>query len=94
MPSLNSGFGPLISGPQEPLAQRFSTALGTIVGTLDGVNRAFTTGVALKRGEVYRNGVLQTEGVDCVVSGKSIVFLAGHEPQAGDTIECFGNPGV
>jgi hypothetical protein len=87
------GFGPLVSSPKEPPAQMFSTANGSLQGVMDGVNTLFTMGVTLKRGRVWRNGVLQTHGTDVAVVGQAVVFLPGAEPQPGDIITVFGNPG-
>lgn len=39
--------------------------------------------------EVYRNGVLQRQGVDYTVSGTSITFASGSIPQTGDLLQSF-----
>ena len=59
-------------------------------GTLDGVN----TGFVLSRAPtpsgslmVFRNGLLQKQGVDYAVSSGTVTFLSGSIPQPGDLLQ-------
>ena len=62
----------------------------SIVGDCDGVNNLFTWGVNMPRVKIYRNGVLQTFGVDVYAGPTAMVFLAGAIPQPGDIITMMG----
>jgi hypothetical protein len=76
-----------------PLSQPpvvFSTADGTIAGTLDGVNDVFTIAVPLKRARIFRNGQLMTLNVDAVHGGVAVKFLSNQIPQAGDLLVIQG----
>jgi uncharacterized protein YoxC len=61
-------------------------------GTVNGVNLAFTlshapsptTSLAL-----YRNGLMQTPGIDFTLSGSAITFLSVSTPQTGDILEAY-----
>ena len=66
---------------------QFTTANGTIVGLIDGTNTVFTLitgGVTYL--SVYRNGDLQTFGVDYTAVNNQITFTAANVPQPGDLI--------
>ena len=79
-----------LTGPPEQLT---TAAVGpTIFGNLDGINNLFQTGIAVPLYQVWRNGVLQTNGVDVVTGPTVILFLKGAIPQPGDTItaQAFG----
>jgi hypothetical protein len=65
----------------------------TIAGVTDGVNSLFSIGVSCSRLSIYRNGILQTNGVQVANGQTGIVFLAGYLPQPGDLITCLGYPG-
>ena len=61
-------------------------------GTVNGTNTTFTlAGRPAPTGslEVYRNGLLQTSGVDYTVAGTTITFLSVSIPQSGDLIETY-----
>jgi len=58
-------------------------------GIVDGSNTSFSLASApnpVASLAIYRNGVLDTAGVDYTVSGSSIQFLTGSTPQPGDTL--------
>jgi hypothetical protein len=58
-------------------------------GVLDGANSTFTlTAVPSPSTSLsfYRNGVLQEQSIDYMVSGNSVQFLTGAAPQPGDTL--------
>ncbi|MBY0373563.1 MAG: hypothetical protein K2Q23_06185 [Bryobacteraceae bacterium] len=68
-------------------------------GTLNGTNAVFTLASAPSPATsltLFRNGLLQTAGLDFTVAGATITFLAGAIPQAGDLLEAYyrigGNP--
>jgi hypothetical protein len=63
----------------------------TPAGTENGSNTAFTlagTPSPAASLAVYRNGVMQTGGVDYTLSGSNITFLA-VAPKAGDVLQAF-----
>lgn len=62
----------------------------TIFGVMDGVNPLFTWQVAIRRGDVMRNGLRQTLNVDVCVGPTSMKFLPGSIPQPGDVITMWG----
>lgn len=66
---------------------QFSSANGTIVGTIDGVNLVFflTIGGVISM-QLFRNGVLQTVGGDYTSVNNQINFLPASVPQPGDLI--------
>ena len=64
----------------------------TPAGTLDGSNTAFTLAslpTPVSSLELYRNGLVQTSGVDYTISGRSVTFLAGSIPMATDVLQAF-----
>jgi hypothetical protein len=66
---------------------QFSSATGTIVGTIDGVNAVFTLTIGgVLSMAVYRNGVLQTAGTDYTALNNQITFAALSIPQPGDIV--------
>lgn len=60
----------------------------TPAGTLDGANLVFTLAFppAASSLHLYRNGLRQKIGLDYILSGNTITFLAAAVPQAGDTL--------
>jgi hypothetical protein len=61
-------------------------------GTINGVNAIFTlanTPGSATTMMLYRNGVLQANGVDYTVSGANITFAGGEIPQAGDILRAY-----
>lgn len=78
--------GGAINAPIEYSSANSGASTG-IVGVIDGINTVFwlqAGGVMTM--QVYRNGLLQTPGVDIVTVNNQITFLAGSIPQPGDTI--------
>lgn len=66
---------------------QFSTAAGTILGAVNGVNTVFTLSIGgVKSLIVYRNGVLQTAGADYNAVNNQITFLSVSIPQSGDIV--------
>lgn len=66
---------------------QFTTDNGTIVGVIDGTNAIFTLiqgGVTYM--SVYRNGDLQTFGLDYTAVNNQITFTPANIPQPGDVI--------
>jgi hypothetical protein len=58
-------------------------------GLVDGSNTAFTLSAVPSPATslaVYRNGVLQKQGLDFVLTGNQIQFIPAAAPQAGDTL--------
>lgn len=82
--------------PNVPI--QYSTALGTIVGVIDGVNAVFWLQAGgVMQMQVTRNGLTQTPGVDYNSVNNQITFLPGSIPQPGDTLTVeayltYGNP--
>jgi hypothetical protein len=70
--------------------QTFSTFNGTIQGVLDGTNTMFSTGVVLRRAQIWWNGVLMTLESDCTFGSRSLLFLGTQIPQAGDVLTIQG----
>lgn len=62
----------------------------TIFGATDGVNAIFTVGVALRRMQVFRNGILQTGLQDVSTGPTVVVFMPGNIPQPGDILMILG----
>jgi hypothetical protein len=69
---------------------QFSTATGTITGTLDGVNTTFYLSYPVSTARVFLNGAAMTATIDYTHSVNVITFLAGQIPQASDTITVEG----
>lgn len=72
-----------------------STGSGTFVdaefpvGTMDGTNAAFTLANAPAPPaslELFRNGLLLSQGNDYTLSGNAVTFLTASVPQPGDTL--------
>lgn len=64
----------------------------TPAGTLDGSNAAFTlVGVPnpVSSLELYRNGLVQTSGIDFTLSGKNVTFLTGNIPMTTDVLQAY-----
>ena len=76
------------SGGTTTVASRptqYSTADGSLSGTIDGVNVTFPLPAAATVVAVYRNGLLMTQGAsgDYTIAGSNIVFTASQTPQPG-----------
>jgi hypothetical protein len=78
-------------GGAQNVPQQFSSANGTIVGVIDGVNTVFYLTLGVLSLSLYRNGVLQTAGVDYTSQNNMITFLPASVPKPGDilTSEAF-----
>ncbi len=76
------------SGPCASSAPSFVDA-DTLTGIVDGSNTSFSLSATPNPASslaVYRNGMLETAGVDFTASGAGIHFLAVSTPQPGDTL--------
>jgi hypothetical protein len=60
-------------------------------GTLNGSNAVFTISQVPIAGSlaVYRNGLLQTAGVDYTLSGSTITFMPNSVPRSTDTVSGY-----
>lgn len=61
-------------------------------GTANGTNATFTlanTPSPVSSLSLYRNGVLQTAGIDYTVSASTITFLSGSIPQTNDFLQAY-----
>ncbi|MBV9268351.1 MAG: hypothetical protein JO061_19450 [Acidobacteriaceae bacterium] len=61
-------------------------------GTPNGTNTAFTLSAAPTPAsslELYRNGLVQTNGVDYTLSGSSVTFLSVAVPKTGDILQAY-----
>jgi hypothetical protein len=56
----------------------------TITGTIDGVNTRFTLSSVPGFLELFKNGLLQTPGVDYTLASNIVTFFAGSIPQPAD----------
>ncbi len=94
--------GPLVSSPPQPPPLRFTSADGTVMGKIDGINGTFTVGVRLQRVRVWRNGLFLTLNKDVVAGNGAVKFLDlgqgtpqiphPNYPQPGDIIDISGWP--
>lgn len=84
-------FPPTISAPISPPPMQLTTADGSIQGLLDGINRTFTTGIALKTADVYLNGQKLAANYDVATGGQAIQFLV-LAPQPGDIVTAIAYP--
>jgi hypothetical protein len=70
---------------------QYSSALGGIVGVLDGTNTVFVidiggTGGTTQQVTLFRNGVMQTMGTDYTLLGNQITFFPASVPIFGDIL--------
>jgi hypothetical protein len=79
--------------PDDNLGFIYSITSGTggtpqpLTGTINGVNRIFTTPTAVINGlAVYRNGILQDPALSYSLSGNTVTFNAANIPQTGDDL--------
>ncbi len=67
-------------------------------GAINGSNTTFTLAAApspVSGLSIFRNGLLQSPGVDYTLSGSTITFLAGSTPRANDVVTAYYRvPGV
>lgn len=82
--SLNS----MISGSSEAVFVDAETPSGTVNGTNTAFNLANTPSPAASL-EIYRNGLVQTNGVDYTLSGMTITFQSGSIPLTGDLLQAY-----
>jgi hypothetical protein len=64
----------------------------TPAGSVNGSNSVYTlanTPALPNYVLLYRNGVLQTNGIDYTISGNTITFAAGETPQTGDELLAY-----
>ena len=74
-------------GGNQSLPVQLTSANGTIVGNIDGVNAVFflNTGSVLAF-QIFKNGVLQTAGLQYAALNTMVTFLPGSVPQSGDVL--------
>ena len=66
---------------------QFSSANGTITGTIDGINTVFWLTIGgVKAMIVYRNGLAETTNVNYTSINNQITFLPGSIPQVSDVL--------
>ncbi len=71
---------------------QYSTADGTLLGSVDGVNAVFNLPYQLSNVEVYRSGVFMTVGTDYTLTNKALItFIAGQIPQLTDIVTVLGS---
>ena len=61
-------------------------------GTMNGTNAVFTLSQSPSPAsslELYRNGLVQTVGIDYTLSGQAITFLTADVPVAGDVLQAY-----
>lgn len=81
----------MLQGPYDGVGLRYDIVTGpTIVGLCDGVNKLFTVGVMCARMKIFRNGILQTQGLDVATGSVAFVFTPASIPQLGDYLVMFG----
>lgn len=61
----------------------------TPAGTVNGTNPTFTLTVIPASLLLFRNGVLQDEGVDYTLVSQTITFMSGAIPQVGDILIAY-----
>ncbi len=78
-------------GGNQSTPVQFSTGNGTITPMPDGVNLIFWLSLGVLSLSVYKNGILQTAGLDYVSLNNQVTFLPASIPQVGDllTSEAF-----
>ena len=79
-------------GGAQNVPMQFSSSNGTIVGTIDGVNAVFFLTLGVLSLSMFRNGVLQSAGVDYITVNNMVTFQAGSIPQPGDTLTSEAYP--
>lgn len=64
----------------------------TVAGTANGANATFTltqTPSPVASLQLFRNGILESNGVDYTISGNTVTFASGSIPQSTDTMTAF-----
>jgi hypothetical protein len=82
---LSSSIGPTI-GTNAAFIDAESPA-----GTLDGRNNAFTLAQSPVNGSfsIFRNGLLQSLGIDYAINGQTVTFLPNSVPRGTDTLTAY-----
>jgi hypothetical protein len=81
----------VLAGAFDGVAVLYEMQTGpTILGILDGINNLFTWQVAFPRVQIFRNGILQTQGVDVNAGTTAMVFTPSAIPQPGDALTLLG----
>jgi len=83
-----------VDGTSAPCSSGAAAAIGfvdseTPLGTVDGANATFTLGAAPNPAgslKLFRNGLLQKQGLDYTLTGNTITFLGAAIPQPGDVL--------
>ncbi len=83
-----------VDGTSAPCSSGAAAAIGfvdseTPLGTVDGANATFTLGAAPNPAaslKLFRNGLLQKQGLDYTLTGNTITFLGNAIPQPGDVL--------
>lgn len=79
--------GNTTGGSSASIPNQFSSANGTIVGTIDGVNATFWLTLAVQPSySIFVNGVLQTVNLNYTTLSNQFTFLNPYLPQPGDAI--------
>lgn len=80
-----------LTGAFDGVSTTYLIAWGpTITGVCDGTNPIFVWQCTVPRITVFKNGILQTEGVDVAVGTTAMKFLPGAIPHPGDLITFSG----
>lgn len=77
-------------GGSQNVPVQFSSANGTIVGVIDGVNNVFWLTLGVQSFSLFVNGARQTQNVDYVGLNNQITFSGGSVPQPGATLTAEG----
>ncbi len=80
-----------LAGPYDGVGTAYQIVFGpTISGVCDGANPVFTVQVQLQRLQLFRNGILQTVGVDYGGFATVFVFKPGSIPESGALLTLLG----
>jgi hypothetical protein len=83
-----------VAGAYDGVSKAYQVQAGpTITGNCDGKNTLFGVGVNCARMQIFRNGLLQANGVDVANGPTCVVFLPGSVPAPGDILTVLGYPG-
>jgi hypothetical protein len=86
--SLSNTVGELTSGATNAIFADAEIPRGTVSGANQTFTLANTPAVPLSL-TLYRNGILQTNGMDYTVSGTTVTFSSGEAPQVGDALLAY-----
>jgi hypothetical protein len=97
--SINSAIAALaaqVSGLSSSIGPTITTNAAFIdaespAGTLDGTNNAFTLAQSPVSGSfsIFRNGLLQSLGIDYAINGQTITFLPKSVPRTTDILTAY-----